>query len=186
MAKTKYDKYILSGPRPWNRPASGTIIAFWDDQVNKKAYKGSHQYYVHWVGLKPEYLEGVTSWEQMGHGPHEHTYPEVVMHLGTDPFNPLDLGAEVEFCLGPEKEKHILTTSDAVYLPANFIHGPWIIRKVTRPFIIVTVEQGPVHMEKSHKEMVTAKERENLLFIDQGYKNEERVVKLASKMSGKW
>jgi hypothetical protein len=41
-------------------------------------------------------------------------------------------------------------------------------------------------MEKSHKEMVTAKERENLLFIDQGYENEERIVKLAKKMSGEW
>jgi hypothetical protein len=112
MAKGKYDKYILSGMRSWNRRASGPIVAYWDDQVNRKAYKGSHQYYIHWVGLKPEGLEGVDTWEQMGHGPHEHTYPEVVMHLGTDPFNPLDLGAEVEFCLGPEKEKHILTTSD--------------------------------------------------------------------------
>jgi hypothetical protein len=47
MPKNKYDKYILSGPRPWNRPASGTIVAYWNDQVNKKAYRGSHQYYVH-------------------------------------------------------------------------------------------------------------------------------------------
>ncbi len=186
MAKGKYDKYILSGMRPWNRRASGPIVAYWDDQVNRGAYKGSHQYYVHWVGLVPEGLPGVTSWEYMGHGPHEHTYPEVIMHLGIDPANPLDLGAEVEFCLGPEMEKHVITTSDAVYLPANFIHGPWIIRKVTRPFIIVTVEQGLKHIEKSHQEMVSAKDAENLLFIDQGYGSEERVVKLAKKMSGEW
>jgi hypothetical protein len=186
MARAKYDKYVLSGMRPWNRRASGPIVAYWDDQVNKGAYKGSHQYYIHWVGLKPENLEGVDSWEDMGDGPHEHTYPEVVMHLGIDPFNPLDLGAEVEFCLGPEMEKHVLTTSDAVYLPANFIHGPWIIRKVTRPFIIVTVEQAGRHKEKSHQDMVPAKERDSLLFIDEGYDSPERIVKLARKMSGEW
>jgi hypothetical protein len=108
------------------------------------------------------------------------------MHLGTDPDNPLDLGGEVEFCLGPEMEKHILTTSNMVYLPADFIHGPWIIRKVTRPFIMVTVEQSPTHTEKSCQELVSDEERDNLLFIDQGYDSEERVIKLAKKMKREW
>lgn len=108
------------------------------------------------------------------------------MHIGTDPDNPLDLGGEVEFCLGPEMEKHIITTSDAVYLPADFIHGPWIIRNVTRPFIMVTVEQCPTHTEMSFQDMVTPEERDNLLFIDQGYVSEERVIKLAKKMKREW
>jgi hypothetical protein len=186
MARTKYDKYILSGPRPWNPPATGPVIAFADDQVNDKAYAGSHQYYVHWVPVKPEGLPHVTSWEQMGHGPHQHQTPEVVMHIGTDPDHPLDLGGEIEFCLGRELEKHVLTTSNMVYLPAGFIHGPWIIRKVTRPFIIVTVEQSAVHTEKSHQELVSPDERDNLLFIDQGYESQERIVKLARKMGREW
>jgi len=186
MAKTKYDKYILSGPRPWNPPGTGPVVAFVDDKVNNNAYLGSHQYYIHWVPVVPQGLPGVSSWEQMGHGPHKHKYPEVVIHLGTDPDNPLDLGGEVEFCLGPELEKHIITTSDLVYLPADFIHGPWIIRKVTRPFIMVTVEQSPMHTEKSFQDLVSAEERDNLLFIDQGYDSDERVLKLAKKMKREW
>lgn len=186
MPKTKYDKYILSGPRPWNPPGTGAVVAFVDDKVNDNAYFQSHQYYIHWVPAVPQGLPGVTSWKQMGHGPHKHKYPEVVMHLGTDPDNPLDLGGEVEFCLGPEMEKHILTTSDMVYLPADFIHGPWIIRKVTRPFIMVTVEQCPTHTEKSFQDMVSDEERDNLLFIDQNYVSEERVIKLAKKMKREW
>ncbi|OGN99092.1 MAG: hypothetical protein A2Y58_03550 [Chloroflexi bacterium RBG_13_51_52] len=186
MPETKYDKYILSGPRPWNPPGTGAVVAFVDDRVNDNAYFQSHQYYIHWVPKVPQGLPGVSSWEQMGHGPHKHKYPEVVMHLGTDPDNPLDLGGEVEFCLGPEMEKHILTTSNMVYLPADFIHGPWIIRKVTRPFIMVTVEQCPTHTEMSFQDMVSDEERDNLLFIDQGYKSEERVLKLAKKMKREW
>jgi hypothetical protein len=73
-----------------------------------------------------------------------------------------------------------------VYLPADFIHGPWIIRKVTRPFIMVTVEQSPTHTEKSCQELVSDKARDNLLFIDQGYDSEERVIKLAKKMKREW
>jgi hypothetical protein len=186
MPKSKYDKYILSGPRPWNPPGTGPVIAFVDGKVNDNAYFQSHQYYIHWVPSVPQGMPNVSSWEEVGHGPHKHQYPEVIMHLGTDPDNPLDLGAEVEFCLGPELEKHVFTTSNLVYLPADFIHGPWIIHKVTRPFIMVTVEQSPTHTEKSFQDMVSAEERDNLLFIDQGYKSEERILKLAKKMKREW
>ena len=186
MAKSKYDKYILSGDRPWNPPGTGAVVAWIDDQVNNGAYVGSHQYYIHWVPPVPEGLPNVDSWEDMGHGPHEHKFPEVVIHLGTDPDNPLDLGGEVEFCLGPEMEKHTLTTSDLVYLPADFIHGPWIIKRVTRPFIMITVEQSPTHTEKSHQHLVSDEERDKLLFIDQGYESEERILKLAKKMKREW
>ena len=186
MAKAKYEDLILSGDRPWNPPGTGAVVAFIDDQINNGAYAGSHQYYIHWVPLLPVGLPNVDSWEDMGHGPHEHKFPEVVMHLGTDPDNPLDLGGEVEFCLGPEMESYTLTTSDMVYLPADFIHGPWIIKKVTRPFIMVTVEQSPTHTEKSHQHLVTDEVRDRLLFIDQGYDSDERVIKLAKKMEQEW
>ncbi len=58
MAKTKYDKYILSGDRPWNPPGTGAVVAWIDDQVNNGAYTGSHQYYIHWVPPAPEGLPG--------------------------------------------------------------------------------------------------------------------------------
>lgn len=182
----KYDDLILSGPRPWNPPGTGAVISYWDNKVNDGKYVGSHQYYVHWVPVKPEGLPGVDSWEDMGHGPHVHKHPEVVMHIGTDPDNPLDLGAEVEFCLGEEMERHILTTSNSVYLPAHFVHGPWIIHKVTRPFIVITIEQSLDHTEKSLQHMVSDEERDKLLFIDQGYDSPERVIKLAKKMQREW
>jgi hypothetical protein len=182
MAETKYGKYFLSGPRPWNPPGTGPVVAYLNDDI----FKGSHQYYVHWVPVVPQGLPGVKSWDEMGHGPHKHKSPEVVIHIGTDPDNPLDLGAEVEFFMGPELEKHVITTSTLVYLPAEFIHGPWVIKKVIRPFVIVTVGQELKHTEKSHQELVSKEERDNLLFIDQGYDSEERIIKLAKKMKREW
>jgi len=120
------------------------------------------------------------------HGPHTHKSPEVIMHIGTNPDDPLELGGEVEMYMGPELEKHIITTSTLIYIPANFVHCPWIIKKVERPFIMVTVGQEPEHTEKSFQELVSEEERENLLFIDQGYDSEERIIKLARKMKREW
>jgi hypothetical protein len=42
MNENKYDKYILSGPRSWNPPDTGPVVAFVDDKVNGGAYAGSH------------------------------------------------------------------------------------------------------------------------------------------------
>ena len=37
----------------------------------------------------------------------------------------MDLGAEVVLYMGPEMEKHVITKTSAVFIPANFIHCPW-------------------------------------------------------------
>jgi hypothetical protein len=101
-----------------------------------------------------------------------HKYPEVFMHLGTDPDNPLDLGAEVEMFVGPEMEKHIITRSTIICLPANFPHSPWRIQKVTRPFLIVTVNQSTKHTEKALRDMVPKDEHKRMIFMDAGYEDE--------------
>jgi len=182
MAETKYGKYLLSGPRPWNPAGTGPVIAYLNDEI----YRGSHQYYVHWVPVTPQGPSGMTSWDQMGHGPHKHKSPEAVIHIGTNPDDPLDLGAEVEMFMGPELEKRTITTSTLVYLPAEFIHGPWIIKRVDRPFVMVTVGQEPTHTEKSLQELVSEEEREKLLFIDQGYDSDERILTLPPAMRREW
>jgi hypothetical protein len=173
MAKAKYDKYFISGLPPDHLLAPRQVIA----SLSGKDFEGSHQYFIRWVQPIPLGMPGATSWEQVGHGPHTHKNPEVVVHLGTNPDDPMDLGGEVEMNMGPEMEKHIITKSTLVYIPANFIHAPWIIRKVTRPWIFITVCQEPVHTEKSFKEMVPEEQRGNLLFVDQGYNGDEAIIK---------
>ena len=179
MAETKYGKYFISGLPPQDPLAACQVIA----SLTGKVFEGSHQYFIRWVQLVPQGMSGATSWDQVGHGPHMHKTPEVVIHLGTNPDDPMDLGGEVEMCMGPEMEKHIITKSTLVYIPADFIHAPWVIRKVVRPWIFMTVCQEPTHTEKSFKEMVSEEERARLLFVDQGYDSEEGIVELPRGIS---
>jgi len=182
MAENKYDKYVISGRQPGNPESSGTMIAW----VNNEIFKGSHQYHVHWVYESPRNVEGIASWEDMGHGPHEHKSAEAVIHIGTNEDDPMDLGGEIWFYLGPEAEKHVITKSSFVYLPAGFIHSPWVIKKVTRPFVIVTVMQEAIHTEKSHPEIISKEENEKMMYIDQGYDSEERVITLPEGVKRDW
>jgi hypothetical protein len=182
MANNLYDKYVISGPQAGQTQGSGTNIAVVDNDL----FKGAHQYHVHWVYEFPRNIPGLKTWEDMGHGPHEHKNPEAVIHIGTDPENPMDLGGEIWFYLGPEQEKHVITQACLVYLPAGFIHSPWVIKKVTRPFIVVTVMQEDIHTEKSHPELLTKEANEKMMYIEQGYKTLERVISVPKAVKKEW
>ena len=101
--ETKYGKYFITGLPPGQSERRPVIAELDGDIIN-----GSNSYVVYWVPRIPD-MPGVKSWDQIAHGPHIHKAAELIMHIGTDPDNPLDLGAEVEFCMGPEMEKHIIT-----------------------------------------------------------------------------
>jgi hypothetical protein len=72
---------------------------------------------------------------------HKHDYEEVFLFLGTDPHDTTDLGAEIEFWLGEgkERDKVVLTTSSAVYVPGGLVHFPLTYRNVKRPVMQVTI-----------------------------------------------
>ncbi len=72
---------------------------------------------------------------------HKHDYEEVFLFLGTNPKDTTDLGAEIEFWLGEgkERDKVVLTTSSAVYVPPNLVHFPLTYRNVKRPVMQVTI-----------------------------------------------
>ena len=50
-------------------------------------------------------------------GTHKHDFNQVTLWMGSDMNDIGNLGAEIEFFLGEEKEKHIVTTSSAVFIP---------------------------------------------------------------------
>ncbi|MCX7912737.1 MAG: hypothetical protein N2506_07265, partial [Dehalococcoidales bacterium] len=101
-----------------------------------------------------------------GHGPHIHKDPELLVALGTDPANPRDLGAEIEMCMGPEMESHIITCSTMVWIPANFIHCPFRVLKVRRPFLFIQCQYAPKLSEKSYRQLVPPELRKKMIFID--------------------
>jgi hypothetical protein len=146
MAKMKYSQYFLNElPEAQRKKGFGrmpSMVAFTDKDI----IEGSKYFSVMWMG------EEAT--RSAGHGPHVHQDPELLVAIGTDPSNPRDLGAEMEMCMGPEMESHIVTESTMIWVPANFIHCPFRILKVRRPFIFIQCQYASKLTETSYKKLV--------------------------------
>jgi hypothetical protein len=133
MAENKYGKYFINYGGEQKFPL-GKILA----QFDNNSVKDSHYYFLHWVMPETDLTaEGF----QVGHPPHRHQAPELLFHIGANPQNPLDLGAEIEFSFGKEMEKHVITRTSIIFIPAGVIHGPWKPLKISRPFLFLEVNQ---------------------------------------------
>jgi hypothetical protein len=151
MAETKYGKYFTTYEGEQYHPL-GTILSRLDDTV----VKGSYFYFLHWVLPNPDLDFPV------GHPPHIHKDAELLFHIGTNPDDPTDLGAEVELYMGPELERHVITKTTVVYIPPNFIHCPWKPLRTDRPWIFLEVNQGPMHTEKLYPQVLPKEIRDKV------------------------
>jgi hypothetical protein len=164
MAKSKYEKYVTRKPAvihadyteevpkgekiPLRTPYdTGPMVIFSKDFVPE-------------ANTIIEY--GIVSGDMViGDGSfvnkHKHDYEEIFMFLGTDPKDPRDLGAEVEFWIGEGKdmEKIVFTTSASIYVPPGTAHFPQIWRNVKRP--VFTVVVMPTTGKKVLKSVATKK-----------------------------
>jgi hypothetical protein len=91
------------------------------------------------------YIELGWIWEMPEPNPHilEHShakYNEIVFHIGSDPKNPEDLGAEIEFTVGGEPL--VFDRTSALFVPAGVSHGPVVWKKVRRPHIQMAMVLG--------------------------------------------
>jgi hypothetical protein len=89
--------------------------------------------------------------------PHKHAdYDEIFTLLGTNPKDPLDLGADCEFYLGEGKdlEKVIINRSTSVYVPAGTAHFPLLWRNVKRPCIFIAIACTPYKIGRVKHETV--------------------------------
>ncbi len=97
------------------------------------------------------YLEFGWIWEMPEPNPHifEHThdYDEVVLHIGSDPNNPEDLGGEIEFVVGGEPL--IFDKTTALFVPRGVKHGPLTWRGVNRPHIEMAIILGAGTIEQA-------------------------------------
>ena len=90
------------------------------------------------------YLEFGWIWEMPTPNPHifEHTHEhdELVLHIGSDPNNPEDLGGEIEFYF--DGKPIVFDTNSAVYVPKGVKHGPVTWNKFKRPHIEMAISLG--------------------------------------------
>ena len=154
----KYRKCFLDELTPKEREvgfgASNMFVAFADNDI----IEGCNYFSVMWMG------EMAT--RTLGHGPHSHPVPELLVALGSDPNNPKDLGAEFEMYMGTEMEKHIVNKSTMIFVPADTVHCPFTITKVTRPFLFIQAHYGPKLAETARRDLVPENMRNRYIFID--------------------
>lgn len=163
----KYSKFIYHYQPPEGFEMDPHIPFEMITRIDSEVLPGSNFYMVHWV------LPHEQPFLNIGHPPHIHKDAELLFHIGSDPNNPQDLGAEIEFYLGPELEKHVITKSCVIYIPPNFIHSPWKPLRTTRPWIFIEVNQGPTHTEKGYHQLLSEEdivgEPHLNRFVDEGY-----------------
>ena len=163
---SKYRKCFLTELTPAEREigfgASKMFVTFADNDI----IEGCNYFSAMWMNE--------TATKTLGHGPHKHPVPEVLVALGSDPANPGDLGAEFELYMGTEMEKHIVNRSTLIYVPANTVHCPFTVTKVTRPFIFIQAHYGPKLAETAMRELVPEELRKKYIFIDSDGSSEKK------------
>jgi hypothetical protein len=148
MAKSKYEKYVVRKPAIIKSDYTEEVPK--GDKIPRRTPVDTGPMVMFSKDFVPEantIIEyGIVTGDMViGDGSfvdkHKHDYEEIFMFLGTDPNDPRDLGAEVEFWIGEgeDMEKIVFTTSSSIYVPPGVAHFPQIWRKVKRPVLTVVV-----------------------------------------------
>ena len=151
MDETKYGKYIISelkqpaAEAPWSPQLSaagknkGGRVLFMDSEI----VPGAFYMECVWVLPRPVGTVPGDAARRVGTESHAHDYDEVLAFFGTNLEDPYDLGAEVELRL--EDEKHIITKSSLVFIPAGLKHCPLTFLRVDRPVFHYTTGPGKMY-----------------------------------------
>jgi len=122
VAKNRYDKNIVSEPKPGDRHKDTDLVKF-PFYVDEEVVPGA--YYLMAASFMGTTGQGSPPFE------HSHDFDEYLIFLGTNQKDPRDLGGEVELWLGGEK--HIITKSCAVFIPAGTKHAPIYFKRIDTP-----------------------------------------------------
>ena len=103
--------------------------------IDDNVVKGAFQMNTAWYYAVPE--------KHPVFGEHSHNADELIGFFSSDPKDPYNLGAEIEVSINGEK--HLITHSSLIFIPANMKHMPMNIIKVDRP-----VFHFSIMMEKTY------------------------------------
>jgi hypothetical protein len=133
MDKTKYGKYFISGYKELKKKHAWSRTLKLKDEtpllrIDEEIIKGISCFAsCNWFW--PSLLD--TKLEDRSTKPHSHTYDEIIGLIGTNFDDPTDLCGEVEINIGGEK--HIVTKSSLIFIPAGLEHGPFRELRMERP-----------------------------------------------------
>jgi hypothetical protein len=123
--QSKYGKYIISKNIYRVIPAeyAGTSLVSHNNELKADVSIGYH------CVTKPILFSEI----------HTHANEEILCFIGGNPRDITDFGAEVEMTLGPEHERHLITQTSCISIPANLPHCPLNIRKVDKPIVFLEI-----------------------------------------------
>lgn len=96
-------------------------------------YEANHEYMDQWA--REEGDSGTIG------KPHTHDVDELLCFYGSDPHDPYNLCGEVEIWI--EGERHLLTKSSLIYIPAGVSHLPLYVNRVDRPIFHFSMLLNP-------------------------------------------
>jgi len=133
MAKSNYGKYLVTKPAyEAGTPVTGRQSPSMTLMSNSLV-PGCNMYLeVGWI------------WDMPAPNPHihehSHSFDEIVLHIGSDPDNPEDLGGEIEYVMGGEPL--VFNKTSALFIPAGVKHGPLTWKKFNRPHMEMAIMIG--------------------------------------------
>jgi hypothetical protein len=141
MAESKYGKHIVTELKvPEDKKKIAEFYATYARRIlwmDENVVEGAFHMNTAW------FINASTTTENE---PHVHNSDEIIGFFGNNADDPYDLGGEVEIWL--EDEKHILTKSSLLFIPAGMKHCPLILRRVDRPIFHFTVVTGGQYIRK--------------------------------------
>ena len=135
MENSKYGKNIVSEPKPGDPHIDTDIIKF-PFYVDAEVVSGA--YYLMAASFLGTTGQGAPPFE------HSHDFDEYLLFLGTNQKDPRDLGGEVELWLGGEK--HVITKSCAVFIPAGIKHAPIYFKRIDTPIWYLATGPTPKYV----------------------------------------
>lgn len=130
MGETKYGKYLMTQciePKPPEAPGQSRVFL----KAEGEELPG---------GVALSIIGGYqTEPYLMVEDSMVHDFDQCLLLMGADPNDLSDFDAEVELCLGEEREKHIISSATVVHIPAGLVHCPLNFVKVNKPVLFLDI-----------------------------------------------
>jgi hypothetical protein len=132
MAKKDYSKYIIK--EPMAKSMFAEVVAPQILVLGERNFNGA-PFSMGWSYITKPFL--------MVDEAHSHSYDQFIGVVGGDLTNMKDFDAEIEIYMGEEGSKQVINTTAFIYVPRGLIHGPYVIKRVTKPFLFIDIVLGP-------------------------------------------
>ena len=83
--------------------------------------------------------------------PHSHDFDQFLHFYGGNSLDIKDFDAEVEFTIGEEGEKHIITETTVVHIPKGLLHCPLEFKRVDKPILFVHCTLASKYVKESDR-----------------------------------